>query len=113
MTETDDPITLNYIDKLYQTMGRMWELSNRIQLILTTLCLILLSVSVGVVSAEDKVSLGGLDLQLSLSVFLSSGALIVGFLAIGLLAAITTAQRMGWHIDHIYKQLGGQIVSQI
>jgi len=68
-------VILHYIDKLYEAMGKTIALAGRMLFLQTVLSLLLLSLSIGVITLEERVSMAGIGVKASLSVILTVGAL--------------------------------------
>lgn len=82
LKDPDQAVVLNYIDKVYASLGRAWILENRLTLVTLILSLLLLIISAGVVSPQERFSFGGLELAASLAGFLAGGIVIVTSLVI-------------------------------
>jgi hypothetical protein len=79
---TDTAVVLNYIDKVYTSLGRAWVLENRVILSTIVLSLILLILSVGLVSPQESFSFMGVGLVVSFAGFLAGGIVMVSSLVV-------------------------------
>ena len=78
--EINNEVTLNYIDKLYDALGKNLATTNRAYLVLVIVSLVLMILAAGFVSTGDTFSLLGFELQVSPLVFLASGIVILSVL---------------------------------
>jgi hypothetical protein len=78
----DHSVTLHYIDKLFARSIALSTLGKRSLLVATVLSLILLGLSGGAVSAEEKISFQGVGLKVPFAVFMTGGAVVVSVLVI-------------------------------
>ena len=104
----DDKLTLklHQIDKLYETLARMATFSNKVHLTLLGLSSVLLALSLGVITAADRFSITGLNLNISILVLLTAGAVIVGFLTITFGASIVQMNTLSRSINYLYSGVG-------
>lgn len=102
----DQTLTLNYIDKIYGTMGRVWDGSTRILLTETVLSLLMISLSAGIISVDEQVEFGGLKFKIALWGILGGGALLIGILFMSLLTMETHAWYLAKEIRRLYKAIG-------
>jgi hypothetical protein len=65
----DKEITLNYIDKLAETLSQIHQQRGRVNLIAQVLSVLLIAVAGGVVSLEGSYSLVGLGIEISIPAF--------------------------------------------
>lgn len=101
----DKEITLNYIDKLAETLSQIHQQRGRVNLIAQVLSVLLIAVAGGVVSLEGSYSLVGLGIEISIPAFLvAGGVILVALIAVSYTLA-SRAENIAYEIDHLYKSL--------
>jgi excisionase family DNA binding protein len=105
-SESDDQLTLHYLDKVYnswQTVSSGWR---RLSFAMVLTSLLLLILSGGGASAEQKLTLSGIGLKLPFVVFLIAGAVGIVFLMILLTTADAEQSSLEGEILRLYEEIG-------
>src|SRR5215208_4889292 len=102
---SDREDVLDYISKLYETLNRTAGLINKAGLALVILSIAFLVVSVGLVSAKGDYSLAGLELEISLSVLLASGPIMITSLVVLISSATLRGNQISLEIRRLYKSI--------
>jgi hypothetical protein len=102
----DPSVTLHYIDKLFARSIALSTLGKRSLLVATVLSLILLGLSGGAVSAEEKISFQGVGLKVPLAVFMTGGAVVVSVLVIVRGVSLNWVTVYRGEIMRLYEDLG-------
>jgi hypothetical protein len=102
----DQSVFLHYIDKLFATSNALSATAHRSILVATVLSLILLGLSGGAISAQEKITYQGVGLRVPLAVFLTGGAIAVTTLIVE--SAVIQSQRIRYRAEivRLYRDLG-------
>jgi hypothetical protein len=102
----DHGVVLHYIDKLFAANNALSTTSKRSGQVATVLSLILLGLSGGAISAQEKITYQGVGLRVPLAVFLTGGAIAVTTLIVE--SAVIQSQRIRYRAEivRLYRDLG-------
>jgi hypothetical protein len=101
----DKEATLNYIDKTYDMIGRMWTYSNRLIIAVIILSFLMLTISVGWISAKESFTLAGLGLKISLAMLLASGIVLIPTLYFAYYVAQIRITALELKIGELYRDV--------
>jgi membrane protein implicated in regulation of membrane protease activity len=104
--ESEDPLTLNYIDKLYSSWHSVSNSIRRLGFVMVVLCLLLLILSAGAASAEQKLTLSGIGLKIPFVLFLVVGAVSILVIVSVLSPAEDEKYKLEEEIIRLYGELG-------
>lgn len=102
----DQDVTLNYIDKAYDMYVRASSFVTRSAIILVIASSLMLTISVGWVSAQKDFSLGGLGLKVSLVALLGGAIVLIAAVYIAFYAAFVRMRKIENEIPKLYKTIG-------
>jgi hypothetical protein len=107
----DKDVVLNYIDKVYLTQTRIWESMNRIVISELILSLVIIALSSGIISLDETIEVTGFKIKLSLTVLLSSGALIIAALFTVFFSQLQHSFKFEEKLDRLYASIGYEVSS--
>lgn len=106
-SEIDEQIVLNYTDKLCETLYRIWAILSWTFTTEVILSVTFLALSLGEISVADwKINFSGLNVEVSISVFLVLGTLIMQTLAMMFVSLEEHEGRIRSEIIRRYLALG-------
>jgi hypothetical protein len=102
----DHGVVLHYIDKLFAANNALSTTSKRSGQVATVLSLILLGLSGGALSAQEKITFQGVGLRVPLAVFLTGGAVAVSVFVVVRVGANVQTTGLRLEITRLYRALG-------
>jgi hypothetical protein len=99
-------VELSVVDKLYTSMLRSRDFASRLLVTMVSLSAILLTLSVGIVSAKEEISIDGIDFTLKLWVLLAAGSALIPVVLALLLTQLHRVLALGDEIGALYAELG-------
>jgi hypothetical protein len=101
---------IQIIDRTYEFMQRLWDTSNRILLTQTVLSILTIGLSVGMLSVEEQIEIGGLKVKLAIWILVGGGAFLVGVLLMSFYTIESHAMILGDQLRTLYREAGGKLL---
>jgi hypothetical protein len=105
----DKEVTLNYIDKVHFMFDKTGSYCTRMALTLVIASSLMLTISVGWVSAQEDFSLGGLGLKISFVALLASGIVLIASMYLALYTAFIRYDALDAELLRLYRTQGHEI----
>jgi uncharacterized integral membrane protein len=104
--DSDGALVLNYIDKLYASLNRLWDISGRLTTVAVTLALLTLITASNVVTVGEDFSVLGIPFKVAVPTLLAGSVIAIAILLYVVQRLTEQQDRLREEITKLYKQIG-------
>jgi hypothetical protein len=105
-SDSDKALVLNYIDKLYASLYRFWDISARLTAVAVTLALLTLITASNVVTVGEDFSVFGIGFKVAIPTLLAGSVIAITILLYVVQRLTEQQDRLSEEITRLYKQIG-------
>src|SRR5215203_2277675 len=101
--DSDEAIVLNYIDKLYASQTRLWDISGRLTTVAVTLSLLTLITASNVVSVGENFSVLGISFKVAVPTLLAGSVIAIAIILYVVQRLTEQQDRLHDEMTRLYK----------
>lgn len=104
--DSNEALVLNYIDKLYASQNRLWDISGRLTTVAVTLSLLTLITASNVVSVGENFSVLGVSFKVAVPTLLAGSVFAIAIVLYVVQRLTEQQDRLHEEMTRLYEQIG-------